>query len=119
MMLCPVVCPVGGAGVPEKTELALGFAVVQPVESHVHGFSALCLNVVVHDSEGCGVVGLHGSLWLFVAHFCKCYSLWNCFSCIDIECSQFCLRCRGHNCLDELCKVENSSIVGWVVAVKR
>ena len=70
MMLCPVVCPVGGAGAPEKTELALGFAVTQPVESHVHGFGASWLNVVVHDSEGCGVVGLHGSLGLFVAHFC-------------------------------------------------
>ena len=70
MMLGPVVCPVGGAWAPEKTELALGFAVTQPVESHVHGFSASWLNVVVHDSEGCGVVGLHGSLGLFVTHFC-------------------------------------------------
>ena len=70
MMLGPVVCPIGGAGAPEKLELALGFAVAQPVESHVHGFSSSWLNVVVHDSKGCGVVGLHGRLGLFVAHFC-------------------------------------------------
>ncbi len=57
----------------------------QPVDSHVHGFGTSWLYVVVHDSEGCGVVGLHGSLGLFVAHFCKCYLLWNCFSCIDVE----------------------------------
>ena len=70
MMLGPVVCPVGGDGLPEKAELTLGFAVPQPVKSHVHGFCVSWLYVVVHDSEGCGVVGLHGSLGLFVAHFC-------------------------------------------------
>jgi len=70
MMLGSVVCSVGGAWAPEKSELALSFAVVQPVESHVHGFSASWLNVVVHVSKGSGVVGLHGSLGLFVAHFC-------------------------------------------------
>jgi len=70
MMLGPVVCSVGGAWAPEKSELALSFAFAQPVESHVHGFSVSWLNVVVHDSEGCGVVSLHGSLGLFVAHFC-------------------------------------------------
>ncbi len=83
MMLCPVVCPVGGARAPEKMELALGFAVAQLVESHVHGFSASWLNVVVHDSESCGVAGLHGSLGLFVAHFCYCHSLGHSLTCVD------------------------------------
>ncbi len=70
MMLGPVVGPVVGSGAPEKLELALGFAVAQPVESHVHGFSSSWLNVVVHDSKDCGVVGLYGSFWLYMAHFC-------------------------------------------------
>ncbi len=69
MMLGTVVCPVGGAGMPEETELTLGFAVMQPVKSHVHRFCASWLYVVVHDSKGCGVGSLHGSLGLFVAHF--------------------------------------------------
>ena len=117
MVLGPVVSSVGGTGTPEKMESVLGLATSYPVESHVHGFGASWLYVVVHDSKDCGIVGLHGSLGLFVAHFCKCYLLWNCFSCIDVVCTQFCLHCRGHNSLDELCEVENSSIVGWVIAV--
>ncbi len=39
MMLGPVVSSVGGTGAPEKTELALGFAVAQPVESAASGIS--------------------------------------------------------------------------------
>ena len=70
MMLGPVVCPVGGAQAPEESELALGLAASQPVESHVHGLCVLGLYIVVYDSTGCAVVGLHGSWGLFVAHFC-------------------------------------------------
>ena len=114
MMLGPVVSSVGGNGAPEKNGIGVG-----PRGIVASGISCPWLWCVVVDSKGCGVVGLHGSLGLFVAHFCKCYSLWNCFSCIDVECTQFCLCCGGHNCLDELCEVENSSIVGWVVAVRQ
>jgi hypothetical protein len=69
-------------------ELALGLTALQPVERHVHGFGVSWLYVIVHDSKGCGIVGLHGSLGLFVAHFRKCYS-WNGLLCIDVECIVF------------------------------
>ncbi len=37
---------------------------------------------------------------------------------VDVECSQFCFYCGGHNSLDELCKVENIPIVDWVFWVQ-
>ncbi len=70
MVLGPVVCSVGGSWAPEKMELVLGFAASKPMELHIHGFCVLGLYVVVHGSEGCTVVSLHGSWGLFVAHFC-------------------------------------------------
>ncbi len=66
MVLGPGVCSVGGSWAPEKMELVLGFAASKPMESHVHGFCALGLYVVVHDSKGCTVVscmGVGGCLW--------------------------------------------------------
>ena len=70
MMLGPVVCPVGGSWGPEKLELVLGLAASKPVESHVGGFCASGLYVVVYDSKGSAVVNLHGSRGLFVANIC-------------------------------------------------
>jgi hypothetical protein len=116
MMFGPVVCSVGGTGAPKKTELVLGLAVSQPEKSHVHGFGLSWLYVVVHDSEGCGIVGLHGSLGLCVmAHFCKCYSLGDDRTCVDVECTRFCFCCGGHDSLDELCEVENIPVVCRVI----
>jgi hypothetical protein len=66
----PVVCSVVGSWAPEKMELLLDFAASKPMESHIHGFCASGLYVVVYDSKGCTVVSLHGSWGLFVAHFC-------------------------------------------------
>jgi hypothetical protein len=43
--------------------------------------------------------------------------LWGGFTCIDVECTQFIFCCRGHNSLDELCKVENSPVVNRVFRV--
>jgi hypothetical protein len=82
-----VVCSVGGYWVPEKMELVLGFAASKPIESHIHGFCASGLYVVVYDSEGYTVVGLHGSWGLFVAHFCYCLAFWDGFACVDVECT--------------------------------
>jgi hypothetical protein len=70
VVLGPVICPVVGDWLPKELELALGLMTLQPVESHVHGFCASGLYVVVYDSKGCAVVGLHWSWGLFVAHFC-------------------------------------------------
>jgi hypothetical protein len=69
-MLGPVVHSVVGAWAPKELELALGLTTSQHVESHFHGVCAPELYVVVYDSRGCAVVGLHGSWGLFVANFC-------------------------------------------------
>jgi hypothetical protein len=69
VVLGPVVHPVV-AWAPKESELTLGIATLQPVESHVHGLCALGLYVVVYYSKGCAVVSLHGSWGLLVTHFC-------------------------------------------------
>jgi hypothetical protein len=69
VVLGSVLCPVIGDWAPKESELTLGLATLQPVESHVHGFCGAGLYVVVYDSKGCAVVGLHGNWGLFLAHF--------------------------------------------------
>jgi hypothetical protein len=75
VVLGPVVSLVGWSGMPESV---LGFSALVPIESHIHGFGASGLNVVVHNANGCCVVGLHWSGRLLVAHLLKCALLWNC-----------------------------------------
>jgi hypothetical protein len=82
VMLGPVVSLVGGS--LEKLELILRFLASEPMESHVHAFGALRLNVVVHNAKSCCVIGLHWSGWLLVAHLFECLSLWNSLTCVDV-----------------------------------
>ena len=46
---------------PVKIELALGAAILEPVEPHVHTFRFLGFARSVDDSLGCGIVGADGS----------------------------------------------------------
>jgi hypothetical protein len=60
VVLGPGVSLVSWSRVPEKLEFILCFAASEPMESHIHGFGAFRLNVVVvHNAKGCCVVGLH------------------------------------------------------------
>ena len=68
MMLGEVVGTVVGSGPPVIFELLLGLAIAKPVETHVHGFRAARLDVVVDDAKGCAVVGFDRGFRLFVAH---------------------------------------------------
>ncbi len=68
-MLGVVVSQVGFAGTPEETELLLCFATSEPVEPHIHCFCLLLLNVAVDDPYCSGVVCVHRSWGLRVAHF--------------------------------------------------
>ncbi len=65
----PVVGMVVGTGAPVVSELSLGVMIMQSVKTHVHGFRALWLDVVVDYSQDSAVVGLDRGLGLFVAHF--------------------------------------------------
>ena len=69
---------------PVWPEVFLVNATVQPVKSHVHGFSALGLDGVVYNAKGGRVVDLDGSGWLRVAHFNEEVSQGNDFTCIDV-----------------------------------
>jgi hypothetical protein len=69
MVFGPVVGAVVGTGAPVVSVLSLGVTTTQPVKTHVHGFRALWLDVVVDYSQGGAVVGLDRGLGLFVAHF--------------------------------------------------
>ena len=68
-MLGVVVGQVGFAGTPEETELLLCFMASEPVEPHIHCFCLSWLNVAVDDPNYGGVVCLHRSGGLRVAHF--------------------------------------------------
>ena len=68
-MFGPVVAKISLAGSPVELELFLCFAVPEPIETHVHGFSSSWLDVLIYDSEGGAVVRLHRGWWLWVAHF--------------------------------------------------
>ena len=59
-------------------------AAAWPVETHVHGFSAFWLDGVVDNTQGCGVVCLYGSGWLWIAHFDEEVMQWYDLSCIDV-----------------------------------
>jgi hypothetical protein len=61
MMFGPVVSLVCLAGMPEETELFLGFTPSEPVKSHVHCFHSLRLDVAVDDSKRGAVVSLYQS----------------------------------------------------------
>ncbi len=69
MMFGPVVGAVVGTGAPVVLELSLEVTTTQPVKTHVHGFRASWLDVVVDYSQGNAVVSLDRGLGLFVAHF--------------------------------------------------
>ena len=59
-----------------------------PVVSElVHGFGASWLDFVVDDPTHSCIVSLNGSLGLFVAHFCEELAHWDCFTCVDVQCS--------------------------------
>ena len=69
VMLGVIVTKVFVAGAPVDEEVALADAILEPVESHVHGFGAFLFDGVVGEAGGRGVVSLDGRGWLWVAKF--------------------------------------------------
>ena len=69
MVLGPVIRFVGRARPPVISELALGVAAAEPVETHVHRPEGLGEDYVVEDPVSGGIVGLDGGSRLRVAHF--------------------------------------------------
>jgi len=63
MMFCrvvfgPVVSVIGLPRPPIHVKLLLALSIVEPMKTHVHGFSSFRLNFTIDDGIGHGVVGL-------------------------------------------------------------
>ena len=69
VVIGPVIGIVGFAGAPLEHKLAVAFAVMQPVKSHVCGFGVFGLYFAIDDGVCHGVVSLDGGGRLFVSHF--------------------------------------------------
>ncbi len=68
MVICNVVGLVGGPWPPEVSELSLGGTAAEPVETYVHQFEALAVNVVGNNAKCGGVVHMYGRRRLLVDH---------------------------------------------------
>ena len=116
-MFRPIVGVVCLAWAPVESELFLAFAVAQPVESHVHCFCSLGLDFAVDDCVGHRIVCLDWGGGLFVAHLLEDDADVYGFSCHDVEGSEFGFGSRGHDVFDDVCDVENCSVVGGICCV--
>ena len=117
MMLGEVVGTVVGSGPPIIFELVLGFAIAEPMKTHVHGFRAARLDVVVDDSKGCAVVSFDWGFGLFVAHLFKELAHRYGFAGVDVECTELRFSCTGHDGLEYLGYGVHCAVVAWVVCV--
>ncbi len=119
VMFGPVVGLVVGSWAPVVSKLALVLMAAKPMESHVHCFSAVWLDVVGDDTMCCAIVSLDGCGRLLVAHLFKEVSHWNCFTGVDVEGTKFGFGCTGHDGLENFGYVKDGSIVGWVVNISK
>jgi hypothetical protein len=110
VVFCPIVCAIGVTWVPEVSELLLHLAASKPMETHVHCFCLLRLDVIIDNAKCHAVVGLYRHWGLLVSHFFECMSLGDGLAGVDIQCTKFSFRGRGHNGLDELVKVRTASL---------
>jgi hypothetical protein len=69
VMFCYVVRTIFCSFSPMNVELALAFAIFEPVESHVNGLGTSLFDGVVGNASGTAVVDLNWSGWLGMAHF--------------------------------------------------
>jgi len=69
MVLGKIICPVGGTWAPKDVELALLFAIAEPIEAHVHSLGAFLFDCAIGNPTGSVVVSLEWGGWLGVAQF--------------------------------------------------
>jgi hypothetical protein len=87
------------------------------METHVHSFHSLWLDVIIHNSKCRAVVGLYQHWGLLVSHFFECMLLGDGLAGIYIQRTEFGSGSREHDGLDELGKVEDRTIVFGVGSV--
>ena len=106
----PIVSIIKGLGL-QKNWNCCWFIALSSAELHVHDFCAFWLHLAINDSLGHGIVHLNCCGGLCVPHFFKNVSLFDCFSCIDVKCPQFCFCGRGHNGFYHFSNIMNCPIV--------
>ncbi len=87
------------------------------METHVHCFCSLRLDVIIDDTKCCVDVILYLHWGLLVSHFFKCMLLGDGLVGVDIQHTKFGFGGRGHDSIDELGNVEECTIVFGVGGV--
>ena len=82
-------------------ELLLGLSILDPVEAHVDGFGSFLFDGFVGESDGGGVVDLHGGGRLGMTHFDECRSDGDGFLAVEESGSYFGLGGGRHDRLDD------------------
>jgi hypothetical protein len=119
VMFGPVIGSVVGSWALVVSKLALEITTAKPMESHVHFFSAVLLDVVGDDAMCCAVVSLDGCGRLLVAHLFEEVLHGDCFTGVDVEGTKFGFGPAGHDSLENFGCVEDGSIVGWIINISR
>ncbi len=108
------VCEVVSAVAEDDVEVALGYSVLYPVESHVHGFGALQFDGLVTDANGRGVVAEDGGGRLGMAVGSENGAVNFCDLGIHEDGCVFCFGCGGYDHGDDGAHAEE-----WSVDVER
>ena len=92
-----VVSEVVAAFAPMDDVLVLGYAVLDPIKTHVHGFGTALLDGVIDDARCARIVSLfwHGSLR--VSKFEQCDTERRCIFCVMEKRAGFGFSGRGQN----------------------
>ena len=73
VVLCKIGHQVSFSFLTVDGEVSLVGAITHPIKSHAKDLGALLFHVVIDDSTNAFVGDLHGSWWLWVAHFFEGY----------------------------------------------
>ena len=112
MVLCHVVAFIVWARHQIVAKLKLLDAIVQPVETHVHGFCVAQGGGVVDHAKCRCVVSLDGRQGLGVAHLDESMTGWDHYTAINVEGTKLGLGSVGNDGFDDLCDGEDGAVVG-------
>ena len=97
---------------PMDVKLALALTIAEPVKTHVHGFGAFLLDVVVHDASGDFVVELNRSGTLAMSEFFQCGAHGDEVLAVEEASTGFGFLCRGHDGVDDFAEDVDGAIRG-------
>ena len=93
MMLGGVIRHVVSARGPINMEVALFYAVTDPIKTHVDGLGTNLLACAIGNARGGFIVGLHGSGGLGMAEFVECVAKDGAFFAVEEEGAELTFSC--------------------------